>query len=78
MSEKFYLQFIYDDEVIKFPSCQNNGYNCPLDDFIEYAAHNIILDYDYVDKFCRAEVGVDYINMPKPKAKKTQKKQTAL
>ena len=60
MTEKFFLQFIYDDEVIKFPWCQNDGYNCPMDDFIEYVAANVILDYDYVDKFCRAEVGKDY------------------
>ena len=75
MSEKFYLQFIYDDEVIKFPWCQNDGYDCPIENFIEYVASNVILDYDYVDQFCKAEVGKDYINMPKPKPKRTKKPQ---
>ena len=37
--ESFYFQFIYDDEVIQFPWCNNvNGNYCPFDDFIEYAA----------------------------------------
>ena len=72
--EKFFFQFIYDDEVLKLPWCNLvNEYYCPFDDFIEYVASNVILDYDYVDQFCRAEVGKDYINMPKPKPKRTPK-----
>ena len=37
LTEKFYVQFIYDDEVIKFPWCNNNGYLCPIEDFVLYA-----------------------------------------
>ena len=61
--------------MLIFPWYHNeeNPAFCPLDDFIEYAAANVILDYDYVDKFCRAEVGIDYINMARPKPKKTPK-----
>ena len=66
LGEGFYLQFIYDDEPIKFPWCNNNGYLCPMDDFITYAIENVILDYDFVDKFCKAEAGIDYISMKKP------------
>ena len=42
----FYLQFIYDDELIEFPWCKNSFETyCPLDDFIEYTAANVILDF---------------------------------
>ena len=48
--DKYYFQFIYDDEVLQLPWCNNvNGGYCPFDDFIEYAAEHVILDYDYVD-----------------------------
>lgn len=68
LSNKLYVQFIYDDEALKFPWCKNSeGYFCPFDDFIEYAIANVNLDYDFVDKFCQAEQGIDYISMRKPK-----------
>ena len=68
LQERFYVQFIYDDEIVKFPWCTNSkGRECLLDDFIEYAVQNVILDYDYVDKFCKGDAGTNYIKMPKPK-----------
>lgn len=62
IEKDFLLQFIYDDEVLRMPWCHNeeNPNFCPLDDFIEYVAANVILDFDYVDKFCKAEAGKDY------------------
>ena len=61
MTEMFYVQFIYDDEVLKLPWCRNNGYLCPMDDFIEHSTRELILDFNYVEKFCRGETGTNYI-----------------
>ena len=59
----FYVQFIYDDDIIEFPWCKNSYEKyCSLNDFIEYTAANVILDFQYVGKFCMAEEGRDYIS----------------
>ena len=62
---KFYVQFIYDDEVLKFPWCNTDEYLCPLDDFINYGQDNLIMDNDYINNFCQAKTGTDYIKMKK-------------
>lgn len=57
---QWYVRFIYDDEVLKLPWCNNDGYLCPFDDFQRYYRDNLITDYEYLDQFCNAKVGTDY------------------
>mmetsp|Transcript_14982 Transcript_14982/g.17861 ORF Transcript_14982/g.17861 Transcript_14982/m.17861 type:complete len:124 (+) Transcript_14982:599-970(+) len=61
----FYVQFSYDDELVKFPWCDSSK-NCPIDKFIEYAAERIILDYEYVDDFCKGSQGTNYLELDAP------------
>ena len=63
--EEFYVQFIYDEEVLKMPWCKNNGYLCPIDDLIKRATDILNLDSNYVDSFCNGKAGVNYIQMKK-------------
>ena len=60
-TDKFYVQFTYNDKIINFPWCNNVNDLCPMEEFIQYAAKNVILDYEYVDQFCYGEAGVNYI-----------------
>ena len=69
MTEELYVQFIYDDEVLKMPWCQNNGYLCPMDDLINRASTTLNLDFDYVEQFCNGKAGINYITMKKSEAK---------
>jgi len=55
-----HVQFSYDGEVIKLPWCDNQSY-CPIDTFIEYAAANVLLDFDFVDEFCKGTQGINYL-----------------
>ena len=61
----FYVQFTYDGEIMKFAWCDNQTY-CPIDTFIEYAAANVLLDFDYVNEFCQGTKGINYLAMTKP------------
>ena len=73
LAEKYYIQFIYDDEILKLPWCNMNGWLCPFDDLIDYAVNSLVMDPEYVEKFCRAEAGKDYIRMKRPKREMPRK-----
>ena len=63
LEEKYYVQFIYDDEVIKFPWCDNVGLMCPLETFTNFVIEHIIPDPDYLERFCHGQAGTDYLSM---------------
>ena len=63
LNEKYYVQFIYDDEVIKFPWCDNVGLMCPLETFTNFVIEHIIPDPDYLERFCHGQAGTDYLSM---------------
>jgi hypothetical protein len=52
------VQFLYDDELVKFPWCKQS--QCTWYEFEDYFTQNLIADKDYVEAYCRAEVGMDY------------------
>ena len=53
----YYVRVIYDDEVIKLPWCNNQGYLCPATEFIQYFENNLISDKGYIDQYCEGTAG---------------------
>ena len=57
-SKDFAMQFVYDNEVVKFPWCAEHL--CKWSEVEAYFQANLITDKKTTEQYCKAEIGNDY------------------